>query len=91
MHAARPQVDIVGIGLNAFDTVIRLPSFPAFDSKMELLSSQTFPGGRDFAGYAIIACIADGACARATSARSATTMRPSCIARSLTARMSKPT
>jgi sulfofructose kinase len=39
-------VDIVGVGLNATDTIIRLPHFPAFNSKVEYLASQVLPGGQ---------------------------------------------
>lgn len=48
------MADVVGVGLNAFDTIIRVPHFPAFNSKTEILSSQTLPGGQ-VAG-AVIAC-----------------------------------
>ena len=39
-------VDIVGVGLNATDTVIRLPHFPAFNSKVEFRVSEVLPGGQ---------------------------------------------
>jgi len=39
-------VDVVGVGLNATDTLIRLPHFPAFDSKVEFLSAEILPGGQ---------------------------------------------
>ena len=47
-------VDIVGVGLNATDTLIRLPHFPASDSKLELISAETMPGGQ--VASAIVAC-----------------------------------
>ena len=37
-------VDIVGVGLNATDTIIRLPHFPAFNSKVEFRVSEILPG-----------------------------------------------
>jgi len=39
-------VDVVGVGLNATDTIIRLPHFPAFNSKVEFRSSEVLPGGQ---------------------------------------------
>ncbi len=38
--------DVVGVGLNATDTLIRLPHFPAFDSKVEFISADVLPGGQ---------------------------------------------
>ena len=46
--------DILAIGLNATDTLIRVPRFPAFDSKTKILSSALLPGGQ--AATAAIAC-----------------------------------
>ena len=46
--------DIVAIGLNATDTLIRVPRFPAFDSKTKILSSALLPGGQ--AATAAVAC-----------------------------------
>lgn len=55
MHdAASAAVDVVGIGINATDTIIRLPHFPAPDSKIEILSAQVMPGGQ--IASAIVAC-----------------------------------
>jgi sulfofructose kinase len=54
MHETPPQADVVGLGLNALDTIIRLPSFPALDSKIEILSSAMFPGGQ--VASAMVAC-----------------------------------
>jgi sulfofructose kinase len=45
---------VVGIGINAMDTVIRLPHFPAPDSKVELLSAELMPGGQ--VASAMVAC-----------------------------------
>jgi sugar/nucleoside kinase (ribokinase family) len=47
-------VDVVGVGLNATDTVIRLPHFPTFDSKMHVLSDERRPGGQ--VASALVAC-----------------------------------
>lgn len=55
-------VDIVGVGLNATDTIIRLPYFPAFNSKVEYLASQVLPGGQ--VATAVTACARWGLTAR---------------------------
>ena len=47
-------VDIVGVGLNATDTIIRLPHFPAFNSKVEFRVSEILPGGQ--VATAVTAC-----------------------------------
>jgi sulfofructose kinase len=49
-----PGVDVVGVGVNAVDTLIRLPRFPASDSKMEFSESAVMPGGQ--VASAMIAC-----------------------------------
>jgi sugar/nucleoside kinase (ribokinase family) len=49
-----PVVDVVGVGINATDTVIRLPHFPALDTKVEMLSSEILPGGQ--VATAMVAC-----------------------------------
>ncbi len=49
-----PPIDVVGIGINATDTIIRLPHFPALDSKVELLSAERKAGGQT--ASAIVAC-----------------------------------
>jgi sulfofructose kinase len=53
-HAGADRADIVAIGLNATDTLIRVPRFPAFDSKTRILSSRILPGGQ--AATAAVAC-----------------------------------
>lgn len=58
----RPQADVVGVGVNATDTIIRLPHFPAPDSKVELVSAEVKPGGQ--AASAIVACRRWGLSAR---------------------------
>jgi len=50
----KPRFDILGIGENATDTVLRLPQFPALGSKMELLSAEILPGGQ--VATTMIAC-----------------------------------
>ncbi|MBI1738140.1 MAG: carbohydrate kinase family protein, partial [Acidobacteria bacterium] len=54
MENTSARVDVVGVGLNATDTLIRLPHFPAFDSKVEFLSSDVLPGGQ--VASAMVAC-----------------------------------
>jgi sulfofructose kinase len=58
MDEALPLVDIAGVGLNATDTIIRLPHFPAFNSKVEFRSSDVLPGGQ--VASAMVACSAWG-------------------------------
>ena len=53
-RSAAACADIVAIGLNATDTLIRVPRFPAFDSKTKILSSSLLPGGQ--AATAAVAC-----------------------------------
>ncbi|HEV3220573.1 MAG TPA: PfkB family carbohydrate kinase [Candidatus Acidoferrales bacterium] len=48
------SVDVVGVGINATDTLIRLPRFPALDSKVEFISSAVLPGGQ--VASAMVAC-----------------------------------
>src|ERR1700690_2609516 len=48
------QVDVAGVGINATDTIIRLPRFPALDSKVEVISSMMMPGGQ--VASAVVAC-----------------------------------
>jgi sulfofructose kinase len=54
MSDSLPVVDVVGVGLNATDTIIRLPHFPAFNSKVEFLTSDVLPGGQ--VASAMVAC-----------------------------------
>src|SRR5260370_19722376 len=62
MDEAFPMVDIAGVGLNATDTIIRLPYFPAFNSKVEFRSSEVLPGGQ--VASAMVACSTWGLKAR---------------------------
>jgi sulfofructose kinase len=55
-------VDIVGVGLNATDTIIRLPHFPAYNSKVEFRVSEILPGGQ--VATAVTACARWGLRAR---------------------------
>jgi sulfofructose kinase len=50
----QPGVDVVGVGVNAVDTLIQLPRFPAPDSKLEFSASAVMPGGQ--VASAMIAC-----------------------------------
>lgn len=47
-------MDIVGVGLNATDTLIPLPHFPASGSKVEFRSATVLPGGQ--VATAMVAC-----------------------------------
>ncbi len=49
-----PVVDVVGVGLNATDTLIRVPRFPALDSKLEFTSAVVGAGGQ--VASALVAC-----------------------------------
>jgi sulfofructose kinase len=48
------RVDLVGVGLNAVDTLIPLPHYPALGSKVEFRSANILPGGQ--VASAVIAC-----------------------------------
>ena len=52
--AVPAQVDLVGVGLNAIDTLIPLSQFPARGSKTEYTSASILPGGQ--AATTVIAC-----------------------------------
>lgn len=51
---ARARIIVVGVGINATDTIIRLPRFPTLDSKVELRSAEVHPGGQ--VASAMVAC-----------------------------------
>ncbi|MGC1105943.1 MAG: carbohydrate kinase family protein [Candidatus Acidiferrales bacterium] len=55
-------VDVAGVGINATDTMIDLPRFPEFNSKLELCSATVFPGGQ--VASALVACRRWGLSAR---------------------------
>ena len=48
------QVDLVGVGLNATDTVISLAAFPAIGAKIEFDDLQVLPGGQT--ATTVVAC-----------------------------------
>jgi len=48
------MVDMVGVGLNATDTLIPLPAYPARGSKVEYSNSSVMPGGQ--AATTVMAC-----------------------------------
>ena len=52
--AGADSVDVVGVGLNATDTIIRLPYFPTPDSKVEVRSTEVKAGGQ--VASAMVAC-----------------------------------
>ncbi len=49
-----PQFDIVGLGLNATDTLLLLPKFPAYAGKVAFTDEVLSPGGQ--VASAIVAC-----------------------------------
>jgi sulfofructose kinase len=53
MHASS-KVDVVGVGLNATDTLIPVHQFPAAGSKVEFRSANVLPGGQ--VATAMVAC-----------------------------------
>jgi sulfofructose kinase len=55
-------VDVVGVGLNATDTIVRLPHFPTYNSKVEFRVSEVLPGGQ--VATAVTACARWGLKAR---------------------------
>jgi len=52
--AISPKIDLVGVGLNAMDTLIPLPHFPAPGSKTEYSEVSVLPGGQ--VASAVVAC-----------------------------------
>jgi sulfofructose kinase len=56
------SVDVAGVGINATDTIIRLPHFPTLDSKVEILSVDRKAGGQ--VASAMVACARWGLRAR---------------------------
>lgn len=49
-----PEVDLVGVGLNATDTIVSLPHYPALGSKIEYRNSSVSPGGQ--VATTVVAC-----------------------------------
>jgi sulfofructose kinase len=52
--SAESVVDLVGVGLNATDTLIPLPTYPERGSKMEYRSESVLPGGQ--VASTVVAC-----------------------------------
>ena len=52
--ANSPKLDLVGVGLNATDTLISCPQFPEPGSKVEFQSANVLPGGQ--VASAVMAC-----------------------------------
>src|ERR1700726_4078840 len=57
-----PRIDLVGVGLNAIDTLIPLPIYPELGSKVEFRSANILPGGQ--VASAVIACQQWALCTR---------------------------
>jgi sugar/nucleoside kinase (ribokinase family) len=49
-----PRVDLVGVGLNATDTLIPLPAYPERGSKLEYSAASVMPGGQ--VATTVVAC-----------------------------------
>jgi sulfofructose kinase len=49
-----PKVDVVGVGLNATDTILQLSEFPECGSKVEYDSERVMPGGQ--VASTVVAC-----------------------------------
>jgi sulfofructose kinase len=49
-----PEADFAGLGINSLDTIIRLPRYPEFNSKIPILSATKLPGGQT--ATAAVAC-----------------------------------
>jgi len=49
-----PTIDLVGVGLNATDTLIPVPHYPASGAKVEFYSASVLPGGQ--VATAVVAC-----------------------------------
>lgn len=62
MNAPFKAVDVVGIGENATDTILRLPRFPEFNTTTRILSAEILAGGQ--VATAMVACQRWGLSAR---------------------------
>src|SRR5260370_2267618 len=51
-------VDVVGVGVNATDTIVELPDFRSLDTKVEFTSARVLPGGQ--VATVVAACAAWG-------------------------------
>src|SRR5581483_4002502 len=49
-----PEFDVVGVGLNATDTVLVVPRFPEYAGKVRILEESLSPGGQ--VASALVAC-----------------------------------
>ena len=49
------QFDVVGVGLNATDTMILIPHFPAYGGKVPFLQELPSPGGQ--VASAMVRCV----------------------------------
>jgi sulfofructose kinase len=49
-----PEFDVVGVGLNATDTLLTVPRFPAYAGKVRILDEVLSPGGQ--VASALVAC-----------------------------------
>ena len=54
LPAQLPRVDVVGVGLNATDTLIPLPAYPRRGSKLEFNAGSVLPGGQ--VATTVVAC-----------------------------------
>lgn len=45
-RARTPVVDVVGVGLNATDTLLEIPRFPSAEGKVEVIASHVLAGGQ---------------------------------------------
>ena len=52
--SATPKIDVIGVGLNATDTLIPVQHYPAAGSKVEFRSANVLPGGQ--VATAMVAC-----------------------------------
>src|SRR5664280_406106 len=49
-----PEFDVVGVGLNATDTLLMVPHFPAYAGKVQIQEELLSPGGQ--VASAMVAC-----------------------------------
>src|SRR3954451_3748636 len=54
MESCMPQFDVVGLGLNATDTLLIVPHFPAYAGKVPFVEEHLSPGGQ--VASAMVAC-----------------------------------
>ena len=56
-----PEFDVVGVGLNATDTLLIVPHFPAYAGKVPFEEEHLSPGGQ--VASALVACARLATCA----------------------------